>query len=108
MSFELDKDLKERYDSNKKDMENITRKLDDLLEKSRKKYNYCIVVPLMTEDQVNEMNNWSNEQGIELLHDNDKRFNNWQETLYRFKTEEEATLFKITFGGKFVDTLREG
>jgi hypothetical protein len=58
---------------------------------------------------VADINTWGAEYNINIIHDSDidEDINIRTFTAYRFASIEDATLFKLTFGGDYIDTLQD-
>jgi hypothetical protein len=59
---------------------------------------------------VADINAWGAEYNINIIHDSDIDEDIYIRTFaaYRFSSKEDATLFKLTFGGDYIDTLQDG
>ena len=58
---------------------------------------------------VANINTWGAEQNINIIYDSniDDDIYIRTSTAYRFSSKEDATLFKLTFGGNYIDTLQD-
>ena len=58
---------------------------------------------------VADINTWGAEQNINIIYDSDIDDDIYirTSTAYRFSSKEDATLFKLTFGGNYIDTLQD-
>jgi hypothetical protein len=58
---------------------------------------------------VAKINTWGVEHSINIIQDNDLNEDYWTDVnTYRFASMEDATLFIMTFGGEYYDTLQTG
>jgi hypothetical protein len=58
---------------------------------------------------VADINAWGAEYNIDIIRDSDIDEDIYIRTFtaYRFSSKEDATLFKLTFGGDYIDTLQD-